>query len=317
MTGGSGTNLLVYANPGRVQDATPLVNTPITLPTQAFTVPVTVPVGKAWWRAELRGAGVPGLDDVENVKNLQGNPMAVPDPTDQPLAVCAPVFAYTDVPAVPVPADSPPPPTLATAVADDLAAPVTLGTAGTFTGFPALASAAGVSHLAAERHLPGETHVVYRRGNDPEQTLSTGTAARFPRVGRNRHRRLCRLGAGHRHAASAPQRHLPCAQHRRRENLRRTAAVDHRGERGPRHPAGCHRDVLGDARRRLAAERHGRGFRRLRPRRVLGDAGQPLRNRQDARRSLADGHQKRRVSGIAVPVGHRAPRGRGLRRLAG
>jgi len=180
-----GFNLIIYAAPGR--SAGPLVNQPITLTRQVFRVPVTLAADKGWWRAEIRGDGGPaGLKTVNTGAPTVGPGVPNPplDPTDQLLALCAPVFTTTSAPAVPV-VPLGPPAVLARATADDVAAPVALGALGSFTGFPAIAVVGGLSHLVAERHLLGETHIVYGRGGDAERTISASTAARLPRVAAN------------------------------------------------------------------------------------------------------------------------------------
>lgn len=165
-----GTTLTIWPAPGRSGGATPTATAAVTLVDQTFTVPVTVPEGQRWWRVELRGPG--------SISGIGANP----NPQDQLQGVTAPVFTTTGAAAVMRPA-SPLPAALAPADADDAAAPLVLSGVGSFTGFPDLAVAGAVTHVVAERHVPGRTTVVHRRlPGGSLTTLSGSGQARHPRV---------------------------------------------------------------------------------------------------------------------------------------
>ncbi len=173
---GTGFALTVLAAPGRT--AAPVFTATVTGPDQTFLVPVKVPAGEGWWRAEVRGVGAPASVDTGAIKSGSLGSTGV---IDQLQAFVSPVFTSTAGAAVPRQAL----PLPATGGAAD-GAVVALGEVGAYTGFPSLAAPRkGAVHLVAERHLPGGTTVVHRRlgGGKPVETrLTTSTYARLPRV---------------------------------------------------------------------------------------------------------------------------------------
>ena len=168
---GLGSTVTVLTAPGR--SAARLLTEQVTSMDQTFLVPVTIPTGEGWWRAEVRGDGPPASFDTNSLKAGSVGSTSV---RDQVQAVVSPVFTSTGAPAsprqrlpLPVPAGR----------ADR--ADVALGDVGQFTGFPDVAVAGHGVHLVAERHVPGGTSVVHRHGRT-ETVLTSSTAARLPRV---------------------------------------------------------------------------------------------------------------------------------------
>jgi hypothetical protein len=162
---GTGTTVYLYAAPGR--SAGPIATyTPIA-PDETHVLDVHVTAAHMWWRAESRGPGANA---------------GLPDDPDGPIYVQAAtsgLFADVGGPAVPR-AELPLPPD---AGGPDGAVRL-FGEPGSYVGFPDVARSGGVSHVVAERHVEGATHVVYRRlAGGPEVDLAPASrTARFPRV---------------------------------------------------------------------------------------------------------------------------------------
>lgn len=175
---GTGQTVVVLTAPGR--PAGSVFTAPVTADDQTFLVPVRVPDGEGWWRAEVRGYGQPASIDTNAVKagTLGGTSVA-----DQLQAFVSPVFTSTGAPATPRQRLTLPPP----AGGADAGVPV-LGDLGQFTGFPDVAVSGKAVHLVAERHLPAGTtvvHAVAPQGHGHpvvETVLTTSRSARFPRV---------------------------------------------------------------------------------------------------------------------------------------
>ncbi len=176
-----GTTVLLYKAPGREAGAfktyTPAANSFETIET------VLVEAAPTWYRVEVRGPGQPAGVDTATAAQLQNGQL--PDLTalaDQLRAVCSPIFIanapVSPTAEIPLPVDS----------GVDDRAQLLLGAAGQFAGFPDVAVAAGITHLVAETHGDGTTHVQYRRvGADgamgaPVDLAPMTAAARFPKV---------------------------------------------------------------------------------------------------------------------------------------
>ena len=180
---GIGYTVTVLAAPGR-NAAASLAQMTVTGEDQTWTVPATAPANGelGWWRVEVRGAGgVAGVD----TSNKNGYPGTIGQisSTNQLQAISAPLYVYTETPAVQMPS-VPPPSALGASADDDVPLPVVSGAAGGFSGFPALAVTGPATHLVVERHDAGTTTVIHRvLPEGPETDLSAGTGtARMPRV---------------------------------------------------------------------------------------------------------------------------------------
>lgn len=176
---GAGGTVVVLAAPGRSK--APVFTSLVTEADQTFLVPVTVPRGFGWWRAEVRSDGAPSSFDITDLE--AGSPGTV-SVLDQLQAFVSPVFTSTGGPASPRQRLSLP----VQRITKDHAK-VVLGPRGSFTGFPDVAVArpgtkAAVVHLVAERHVAGATTVVHAiaGGRAKETVLTASRAARFPRV---------------------------------------------------------------------------------------------------------------------------------------
>lgn len=169
---GTGSTLVVLASPGRTRAR--LLTAQVTGPDQTFLVPVTVPAGEGWWRAELRGDGPPATLDTNALKAGSLGTVSV---VDQLQAFVSPIFTSTSSPARPRQRLALPAPSR---VKDR--ATVALGKTGVFTGFPDVAVVGKTVHLVAERHSPGGTTVVHALPWGRETVLTASTAARLPRV---------------------------------------------------------------------------------------------------------------------------------------
>lgn len=177
---GVGQTVTVLAAPGRSRAR--LLTVTVTQPDETFLVPVTVPAGEGWWRAEVRGNGAPASIDTGAIKSGRPGTTSV---VDQLQAFVSPIFTSTGAPAAPRQRLA-----LPTQPGSD-SAQVVFGDTGTFTGFPDVAVSAGpgrsgrsTTHLVAERHVPGGTTVFYSAVGDKasELRLTDSRAARFPRV---------------------------------------------------------------------------------------------------------------------------------------
>ena len=171
---GVGGTVVVLAAPGRAKP--PIFSAPVTGADQTFLIPVTVPAGFGWWRAEVRGDGAPSSFDINA---LEAGSLGTISVVDQLQAFVSPVFTSTGGPAAPrqrlaLPVQH---------VTRD-SARVVLGARGAFTGFPDVAVSGGSVHLVAERHTPGGTTVVHAidEPRAKETVLTASRAARFPRI---------------------------------------------------------------------------------------------------------------------------------------
>ncbi|HEY1075423.1 MAG TPA: CehA/McbA family metallohydrolase [Fontimonas sp.] len=178
-SGAMGNRVLIYQAPGRsIEPLASFAPSLLELDAQ-YTQEISAPAGAGWYRAEIRGLGLPaGLNTGDIPLSLLPNPVELPD---QLRALSSPVFvspaAAVAQPSAPIPADS---------GEDDGAQPV-LGVHGAFAGFPHLATAAGISHLVAEQHIAGDSVIAYRQrlanGRWAAPTvLSNAPNARFPRI---------------------------------------------------------------------------------------------------------------------------------------
>ena len=162
---GVGTTVLVYASPGR--SVGPLATYRPSTPDETYLLTAPVTGDHTWWRAEARGvspnAGLPTDPD---------GPVSV-------QAATSPVFGDVDAPAEPRPEIPLPPEQRRPDGAQRV-----MGEHGSFVGFADVARAGAVTHVVAERHADGATHVVYRRlPDEPEVDLAPASrTARLPRV---------------------------------------------------------------------------------------------------------------------------------------
>lgn len=174
---GVGGTVTVLAAPGR--SVVPLFTATVTSADETFLVPVTVPAGRGWWRAEVRAAGQPASIDTGSVKSGSVGSTSV---LDQLQAFVSPIFTSTGDPASP--RQRLPLPVQPSALTDR--AHVVLGSVGAYTGFPDVAVARrghrAVTHLVAERHVPAGTTVVHSLVGKKQTQLTASRAARFPRV---------------------------------------------------------------------------------------------------------------------------------------
>ncbi|MFI4978833.1 MAG: hypothetical protein ACHQIO_00620 [Nevskiales bacterium] len=171
---GFGTTVFLYQAPGRSAGAIQTFMPDSVSLTSTYLIDVTAGPGPTWFRAEVRGPGEPaGLTGLTalNFEVL----------FDQLRAVTSPIFVSPSVvaaqPAVPLPADQ---------GTDDGARNV-LGTPGQFAGFPDVARSKTFTHVVAEVHQNGTSHIQYVRvgaaGNAaPLDLAPTSSDARFPHV---------------------------------------------------------------------------------------------------------------------------------------
>lgn len=160
-TNALGRSLLLYRSPGRSAGAFKTYS-PTSLAFEAVET-LAVTAEPAWYRVEIRDPATPA-----------GAGMI--------RAICSPIFvgtaARSPTPEIALPADR----------GVDDGATVLLGDGGRFAGFPDLAVAAGATHLVAETHSDGATHVVYRRiatdgsAGPLRDLVPASRSARFPRV---------------------------------------------------------------------------------------------------------------------------------------
>lgn len=184
-----GTQLRVFANPGR--EAGPVASF---LPTalvgeQLFELEIEARAEPAWYRAVLRGPGKPDspLATVEGLVDGLANGDLLPaleavgELPGQLRAATPALFVSEQPPEVdtvaPLPSD---------AGADD-GARLAVGSRGAWSGFPDVAVAGGVTHLVAEGRVDGRAGVFYRRrADDAFATLldlaPDSASARFPRI---------------------------------------------------------------------------------------------------------------------------------------
>ena len=163
---GAGSTLLIHQSPGR--SVAPLATLTITGLDETHVVPITVPAGQTWWRAELRGLDEPAGISTQPAENTPKRP-------NQLQALTAPLFASGSGPAVPAPALPLPD------VAGDDRGAVVLGELGTFTGFADVAVGKQGAHVVAEEHRDGRTDVVYLSPKGNRTVLASG-GARMPKV---------------------------------------------------------------------------------------------------------------------------------------
>ena len=163
---GVGSTLLLHAAPGR--SAPPLASITITALDETHVIPVTVPAGQSWWRAELRGVDEPAGVSTQPADN-------VPKQANQLQALAAPLFVSGGAPALPVPEQPVPAPS------GQDAASVVLGDLGRFTGFPDVAVGPQGPHVVAEEHTGAAASVVYLSPGGGRTVLAKG-AARLPKV---------------------------------------------------------------------------------------------------------------------------------------
>lgn len=173
------TRVHVYASPGgRVEG--PIQTFTVTAPNQQFELELSAPDQPAWYYVEVRGVGAPhsiDLDAFGDPSRLHLDQLIV----DERRAISSPIFIGPHL-AEPEPAEALPP-----MLTRDDGAQRVLGQAGQFAGFPDVAVSNGVTHVVAERHMPGKTGVMYRRidGNgaaEPIELAPLSASARFVRV---------------------------------------------------------------------------------------------------------------------------------------
>ncbi|WP_029921172.1 InlB B-repeat-containing protein [Nevskia soli] len=172
---GFGTTVYLYQSPGR--SAGPLKTFhPGLIPfSSTYLVDVDAGTDPSWYRVEVRGVGLPSGIDTSNL-TLQSLVLF-----NQLRAVASPIFVSptlaTAQPAVPIPADQ---------GVDDGARTV-LGSQGNFTGFPDVAQSKAYTHVVAELHQAGASHIQYLRTGAagtaaPVDLVPASSDARFPRV---------------------------------------------------------------------------------------------------------------------------------------
>jgi hypothetical protein len=161
----AGMQVLLYRKPGR--SAGPWQTFVPSRDDDTFTVEITAGGQADWYRVEVRGLSVPTAPAAA-VMELKA---AV-----SPLFISpAPVDAMPDIP---VPADR----------GEEDGALEVAGARGEFTGFPDVATEAGMVHVVAEMHGEATSTVVYRRRtakgawSEAGRQLSGDGLARFPHV---------------------------------------------------------------------------------------------------------------------------------------
>jgi len=174
-----GNRVLIYQSPGRSTEPIATFSPSLLELDARYTHDVVATEAATWYRAEIRGFGLPADLDTSNIPlSLIPNPVELPD---QLRALSSAIFvspsAAVAQPTAPILADS----------GSDDGAQVALGTAGEFTGFPHLAAGGDALHLAAEQHVPGGSVITYRRRQangawSATTVLSTAHSARFPRI---------------------------------------------------------------------------------------------------------------------------------------
>jgi hypothetical protein len=160
--------VLLYRKPGRSAGAFRTFT--LAGDDETFSVDIEAGAQADWYRAEVRGLGFP---------TSAAQPLPAAEPVVELKALVSPVFIspapVNAAPELAVPADA--------GVEDG--AIQAIGAPGAFTGFPDLATDAGVVHLVAEAHRAGVSEVVHRRLSGVwggVRVLSGGGVARFPRV---------------------------------------------------------------------------------------------------------------------------------------
>lgn len=169
---------LYQAPGGRV--AGPIKVLQVTRRQQSFDVAVEAPQQAGWFYVEVRGVGAPhslDADARDDPSRLHFDQLLL----DERRALSSPIFVGPQL-ATPQPDESLPPPI----TRDDGAANV-LGQSQAYAGFPDIAVVGEVSHVVAEQHQAGASHVLYRRisAGDADTAINLVPAsdtARFPKV---------------------------------------------------------------------------------------------------------------------------------------
>ncbi len=174
-----GNRVVIYQSPGRSAEPLATFNPSLLELDAQYTQEVTAGDGPIWYRAEVRGLGLPANLDTSSIPlSLIPNPVELPN---QLRALTTAIFVSPSPtvaqPSAAIPADS----------GSDDGAQAVLGSAGEFSGFPHLAVSGNVSHLVAEQHVPAGSVISYRqrRANgswSSASVLSSAQNARFPRI---------------------------------------------------------------------------------------------------------------------------------------
>lgn len=185
VTNGFGNQVLVYRSPGRSAGAFASFRPLSPVPTQEFEIPIVADAEPSWYRVEVRGPGLPaGIDTsvLSDPAKLQQFLVQSLLP-NQLRAMTSPVFISTG------PVQAQPEVTIPSDLGGADGAKAAIGAIGEFSGFPAIATDSGASHVVAEVHGVGTTAVVYRHvapggamAAPMDLTSATSPQARFPRV---------------------------------------------------------------------------------------------------------------------------------------
>lgn len=175
---GTGATVTIYRNPGRTVPEGTFARYQPLLPDDSREFDVSAGAAQSWYYVEVRG---PGPIDAIDTNDLAAalNPLNL---LDVRRAMTSPVFIG---PTLAVPQGEQPVPV---DVGIDDGALLALGEPQAFAGFPDIALSGGVTHLVAEQHSEGATHVSYRQrradgsfGTVVDLAPQSGSA-RFPRI---------------------------------------------------------------------------------------------------------------------------------------
>ncbi len=175
---GTGTTVTIYKNPGRTVPEGVFASYQPLLPDDSRNFDITATDAQTWYYVEVRG---PGEIDAIDTGDLAAvlNPLNL---LNARRAISSPIFIG---PALAVPQGEQP---LPTDIGRDDGAVLVLGEPQQFSGFPDIAVSGGVTHIVAEQHEAGGTHLVYRRlpaqgSAAPATNLAPlSNTARFPRI---------------------------------------------------------------------------------------------------------------------------------------